>query len=173
MIKISMIIVIFLLGLKSSLINNNPMPVKAIENYVCISAFGLEVKTIKEGLICSGWYKKKIKTSFFSYDKIDQVKWKRLNEFIFRFNENCLDSIYSAKQVVLGGSNYEIKLSSSKDGFYRRILYLNCFNSEIDSLIFYTSDLIPERQKKYFNLFKYPLNEGDYENCNCQKNAIK
>lgn len=143
-------ILILFLSLICSSFNNQD---RGQFTYVYFKTPTLQIKYMREGLLCSGFYKGKYRTDFIQ--KLSSKKIIALQDYILRAKLWTMDSLYKNKNVILDGVWCVFILCDEREEQFKRIFYYECFNRSLDSLMIYLNDLIPDSKKKYYSLDKY------------------
>ena len=142
-----------------------PLNTKDLEQftYVNFKTPELQIKYMREGLLCSGSYKKTYHIDFIR--KIPLAKVMALQSYITRANIWSMSSSYEKIDRIIDGDYSKIFiLNREQNDEYKNISYYNCYNPVLDSLMVYLNDLIPANKRKYYDINKYRYNK-DMGNC--------
>ncbi len=122
--------------------------------YVTYSNPRVTIKYMREGLLCSGIYKKHYKINFIHRDKLSSEKMKKLDLFLQKKNIWSMNEKYKGS-LVLDAPWSHFVLYNVREHKCKNILYFDCYNQTLDSLMVYINDLIPKNKRKYYNIVNY------------------
>ena len=132
--------------------------------YVHFKRSLVQVRYLREGLLCSSIYKDKYHVDFFRINSLNKKSVEELKRFTYQSNIWLMDSIYVSKDLALSSPGSTIILNKELTDEYKRIVYDDCFNPVLDSLIVYLNNLIPLNKRKFYDINKF-RSKPDQGNC--------